>query len=292
LRTQRRIVLWFEPRDFSWRFLWMDNKSFYIPFTKKDSDQRVVEGFASTEALDTQGEIVKLSAIEKALKGYLKFPTIREMHQWSAVGRTIYSKIDKKKKGLFVRGKIVDKEAWEKVKEGVYNGFSIGGKIKKKLGNVIYEVDLNEISLVDRPANPEAVFSLVKIKDGKVVEKQMPLPVAPVGLDGEHEPKFVGVKLADKLIAMAASLTTTISMAEEMGRKTKHIEKALTALKDAARVELETEKVAIEKELGEKNRKKLEELTKIKDFLERAVAQKQVNLNWSNDYFKELKKAL
>ena len=149
-----------------------DKITFFAPLSKKNDDLQIVEGFASTEDLDSQGEVVKLSAIEKALPDYMKFANIREMHQYSAVGKTISANVDRTKKGLYIIGKVIDKIAWEKVKEGVYAGFSIGGRIKKKVGNTIHELSLSEISLVDRPANPSAVFSLVKINEKEALAKE------------------------------------------------------------------------------------------------------------------------
>src|SRR5215472_13846238 len=56
---------------------------------------------------------------------------------------------------------VVDPVAVAKVKNQVYRGFSIGGRVlQREPGNpkTITGLALNEISLVDRPANPEAVF--------------------------------------------------------------------------------------------------------------------------------------
>ena len=151
----------------------MKHINFFAPFAKVNSDEQTVEGFASTEAVDSQGEIVKSSALEKALPDYMKFANIREMHQWSAVGKAVDAQIGKDgKKGLYLVAKVVDPVAWQKCKDGVYNGFSIGGKVLKRMGNEIQELILNEISLVDRPACPEAVFSMVKISDG-IKKKKM-----------------------------------------------------------------------------------------------------------------------
>ncbi len=138
----------------------MDNLQFFIPFAKRDNDQRIVYGYASSATVDSQGDIISQEGLKKALPDYLKFPTIREMHQASAVGRTKEAQFDEK--GLFIKGYIVDPIAWLKVKEGVYNGFSIGGRALKRRGNVVEELALSEISLVDRPANPDAVFALYK----------------------------------------------------------------------------------------------------------------------------------
>jgi aminopeptidase N len=69
-------------------------------------------------------------------------------------------------KGLYLQARVVDDEAWRKVKEGVYKGFSIGGRALQRDPQdrrVVTALELSEISLVDRPANPEAVIDLYKV---------------------------------------------------------------------------------------------------------------------------------
>src|ERR1044071_8730779 len=100
---------------------------FYWPIAKVDAEQRMVWGYASTETLDEQGEIVKREALEAALGDYMRFANIREIHQPSAVGVAKEATIDDR--GLYLTAKIVDDEAWEKVVQGVYRGFSIGGRV-------------------------------------------------------------------------------------------------------------------------------------------------------------------
>lgn len=135
----------------------------YASITKVDPEKRMVYGYISSESLDSQGEVVSKEAIRNAWEDYMKFANVREMHQPSAVGKTKeYSHDDF---GTYVGVKVVDDTAWAKVKESVYMGFSIGGRVTKKLDNVIRAMELNEISLVDRPANRDAIFSLVKRDD-------------------------------------------------------------------------------------------------------------------------------
>jgi phage head maturation protease len=138
----------------------------YATIAKIDQDQHMVFGYASTEALDSQGEVVKREALEAALPDYMRFANIREMHQPSAVGVATEAELDER--GLYLAAKIVDPAAWEKVAAGVYKGFSIGGKVVSRdrvQKHVITGVRLSEISLVDRPANPEAVFTMYKSDD-------------------------------------------------------------------------------------------------------------------------------
>ncbi|MGE3783115.1 MAG: XkdF-like putative serine protease domain-containing protein [Alphaproteobacteria bacterium] len=143
---------------------------FYWPIAKVDSEQRMVWGYASTEALDEQGEIIRREALEAALGDYMRFANIREMHQPSAVGVAKEANVDDK--GLYLAAKIIDDEAWEKVVQGVYKGFSIGGRVTARHPadrSVITALTLTEISVVDRPANPDAVFDCWKASDGDEV---------------------------------------------------------------------------------------------------------------------------
>ena len=136
---------------------------FYWPIAKIDAEQRMVWGYASTEAEDDQGETVSRAALAAALDDYMRFANIREMHQPSAVGIATEAAVDDK--GLYVAARIVDADAWEKVVQGVYKGFSIGGRITARDPadrRLITGLRLSEISVVDRPANPEAVFDCWK----------------------------------------------------------------------------------------------------------------------------------
>lgn len=134
-----------------------------LEITKIDEEQQMVFGYATTPDVDKHGEIVSLEAVSRALADYLEFPTIREMHQPIAVGVTKLAEM--KENGLYIGAKIVDKSAWEKVKEGVYRAFSIGGVVKQMVDNIITDIDLTEISLVDRPANAQAKILLFKSED-------------------------------------------------------------------------------------------------------------------------------
>jgi cation transport regulator ChaB len=142
----------------------------YCDFQKMDEEQRMVYGYATTDALDSQGEIVELDATERAVEDYKKWRNIREMHGPSVAGTAPV--IEMRKNGLWLGAKIDDDMAWKKVKSGAYKGFSIGGKklnvltefhegLKKNVTR-IKDYLLTEISLVDRPANPLATFSFIK----------------------------------------------------------------------------------------------------------------------------------
>jgi hypothetical protein len=155
-----------------------------MPLTKVDKERRIVSGFASLDNVDKQDDIV---TSEASMDAFAKFRgNIREMHQPSAVGKMVSFKEDKyfdpesKKfyKGVFVSAYISKgaNDAWEKVLDGTYTGFSIGGRMNKwddaydeksdKTIRVIKEYDLVELSLVDSPANQFANIVSVEKVDG------------------------------------------------------------------------------------------------------------------------------
>jgi Putative phage serine protease XkdF len=138
----------------------------YAPILKVDASQRMIWGWASTERKDLQGEIVKSDAIAKALPDYMQWANIREMHRPSAVGKATEAamrSLPSGGQGLWIGAKIVDDTAWTKIEEGVYKGFSIGGEKLHMTGNEIDEIRVVEISLVDRPANPDCRIEMVKV---------------------------------------------------------------------------------------------------------------------------------
>ena len=127
----------------------------------------IVTGIASTEEVDSQGEIVTRAAMSNAIPDYMKFGAVREMHQPMAAGTALKCSVDEA--GVtHLEAHIVDPIAVKKVLAQVYKGFSIGGKVKSRDDvnkNTITGLRLTEISLVDVPANPGAVFSLSKLAD-------------------------------------------------------------------------------------------------------------------------------
>src|ERR1700730_7094222 len=119
-----------------------------------------VHGVATSEAVDDQGETLLADAIRAENPEYMRFPALREMHQLSAAGTTLEAEVCEDGTTRIV-AHVVDPVAVANVKNQVYRGFSIGGRVtQREAGNpkTITSLVLNEISLVDRPANPEAIF--------------------------------------------------------------------------------------------------------------------------------------
>ena len=130
----------------------------------QDDGSIMVYGVASSGAKDEAGETVLPEAMKAALPEYGRYPALREMHGLSAAGRTVEAAVDDD--GLTrIVAHVVDPVAVAKVKSKTYAGFSIGGKVlerDKADRTVITKLKLNEISLVDRPCNPEAAIDLWK----------------------------------------------------------------------------------------------------------------------------------
>jgi hypothetical protein len=161
-----------------------DNVRLSMPFAKVDAERRIVSGFATLDNVDKQNDIV---TPEASLNAFKKFKgNIREMHQPSAIGKMVSFKEDKyfdpetKKfySGIYVSAYISKgaQDAWEKVLDGTYAGFSIGGRANKtekaydenldEVIQIIKDYDLVELSLVDNPANQFASILSVQKVDG------------------------------------------------------------------------------------------------------------------------------
>ncbi len=124
-----------------------------------------VWGVASTEMKDSDGEIITAEAMKAALSGYMKFGAVREMHQPKAAGTALEINVRDDNGVTEFCAHIVDSEAVKKVRANVYKGFSIGGNVLKRDDlnkTIITGLNLVEVSLVDRPANPEAVITMYK----------------------------------------------------------------------------------------------------------------------------------
>lgn len=137
--------------------------------TAQDDGTVIVEGYASSEAVDSQGEIITAAAMKAALPDYMKFANVREMHQMKAAGNCLEANVQDDGR-TYIKAHVVDGEAVKKVNAGVYKGFSIGGSVTSRddmKKTTITGINLSEISLVDRPANPEAIFSFGKADDSQ-----------------------------------------------------------------------------------------------------------------------------
>ena len=160
-----------------------------------------VWGYASSDVVDSDGETITADAMKAALPDYMKFGAVREMHQAKAAGTAIEAEVRDDGRTWF-GAHIVDTEAVKKVKASVYKGFSIGGKATERdelNKTIIKSLRLIEVSLVDRPANPEAVFTMYKCDEvDKVTE-----PVEVPAIDALAELLNKGEITPERLIELA-----------------------------------------------------------------------------------------
>lgn len=152
---------------------------FTVPFAKVDVQEDgsvIVHGTATSEAIDSQGDVLTLESSKLALKDYAG--NVREMHQPIAVGRATNIKVDEDARSINVEAHISSgaPDTVQKVKDGVLRAFSVGGEILKwamgkrdeKDVRVVSEWKWHELSLVDVGANPDSnnVVVVAKLADG------------------------------------------------------------------------------------------------------------------------------
>jgi hypothetical protein len=173
----------------------------FLPLAKVDLDRRLVTGVATAETPDRSGEIFdyasskpnfeKWSAETAAASGGKSLGAVRVMHTAIAAGKLTDIAFDDDAKRITVCAKIVDDDEWKKVQEGVYTGFSQGGRYVKRwadpeTGLTRYTAEPHEISLVDLPCVPDATFDVVK--GGVIKKRAFASRAEPVDMGVEGDP--------------------------------------------------------------------------------------------------------
>lgn len=169
----------------------VSNQIAFAQLVKVDVEKRLVYGRATDESIDRSGEAMdyasskplfqKWSEDAQSASGGASLGNIRAMHGKVAAGKATELIFDDVGRTIDVVAKVVDNNEWDKVMEGVYTGFSIGGSYAKTWEDPIaktiggravkrFTAAPSEISLVDRPCNPNANFFEVRKADG-VMEK-------------------------------------------------------------------------------------------------------------------------
>jgi hypothetical protein len=164
--------------------------------SENDDGTVTVSGVASSNAVDSDGEVITAQAMADAIPDYMKFANIREMHQSIAAGTALSCEVREDGR-TYLEAHVVDPVSVKKVLTNVLKGFSIGGKVTgrdPKDRKIITGLRLTEISLVDRPANPEATFSLAKLEDS--MDKEPPTYTL------EDLKKYAGEEIRDAGMAL------------------------------------------------------------------------------------------
>jgi hypothetical protein len=156
----------------------------FVPLTKVDIEKRLVYGTLAAEEPDRSQEVLDYASskphfeawssdISKATEGK-SVGNLRAMHGKVAAGKFTDLHFDDEAKRIEAVAKVVDDTEWNKVLEGVYTGFSIGGKYGKTWtdnGLRRYEAIPAEGSLVDYPCIPSATFKVMKADGSEELRK-------------------------------------------------------------------------------------------------------------------------
>lgn len=160
--------------------------SMNIPLSKALEEKRLCYGRATQQIVDRSGEMMDYDSSKpyflewsndfaKRTNGK-SYGGVREQHDPKrAVGKIVEPlSFSDEEKAIDICVKVVDDEAWNKVKEGVLTSFSIGGSYGKTWvdddGVTRYTAIPTEISLVDQPCCSTAVIEFVKA-DGSTETK-------------------------------------------------------------------------------------------------------------------------
>jgi len=141
----------------------------YAPITKKERDPNTgrlhVYGKITGPDLDNDQQRMDPEWLKTAVPDWFRRGNIREGHDYRrAIGKAL--ELEEKDDGWYIAAKVVDREAAEKIEEGVLNGFSIGirgwglDRTKADAPNgVVVSGRIFETSLVDAPCLGSATIS-------------------------------------------------------------------------------------------------------------------------------------
>ena len=145
---------------------------FGIEKSDKNADGTLtVYGKATDDALDIDKQICDGDWLDRAMPHWFKSGgNIREQHSNIAAG--VAKEYELKADGHYITALVVDPVSVKKVENGVLKGFSIGIKNprviqdSKAANGRIIDGQIVEVSLVDRPANPNCQLVLAKSASG------------------------------------------------------------------------------------------------------------------------------
>jgi hypothetical protein len=152
---------------------------------KQEDGTLLVYGKATDDAIDSDNQICDAGWLNKAMPEWFKTGgNIREQHSSIAAG--VAKELDSKEDGHYITAHVVDASSVKKVEAGVLKGFSIGIRAprvvrdNKAANGRIIDGQIVEVSLVDRPANPNAKLMLAKsdgtdvIQVEEMIEQELP----------------------------------------------------------------------------------------------------------------------
>ena len=148
----------------------MTQTNAYAAIVKMDENADgtlTVYGKATDDSIDIDQQICDPAWLDKAMpEWFMTGGNIREQHSNIAAG--VAQEYEQKQDGHYISALVVDPISVKKVKARVLKGFSIGIKSprvvrdQKAANGRIVDGQIVEVSLVDRPANPNAKLILAK----------------------------------------------------------------------------------------------------------------------------------
>jgi hypothetical protein len=221
---------------------------------KQEDGTLLVYGKATDDSIDIDQQICDAGWLETAMPQWFKTGgNIREQHSNIAAG--VAKELDSKSDGHYISALVVDPVSVKKVETGVLKGFSIGIRAprivrdQKAANGRIIDGQIVEISLVDRPANPNAKLTLAKSVDGETDLVQVEELIEATTVKGEHMEQET-----DKAVEMP-SKEEALKALEDMRAKLAEYEKMC---KEAGYME-EEEKAEDLKPVGESAEEETEE---------------------------------
>jgi len=143
--------------------------------THTDKQRRIFSGWGSVQIVDRQGDLIPIEEFKPVMEILMRRGApVMDSHTNHQVGRIIdyeFKNTPDGKPGLYLTAEIfhdfpTDDEVWQKILDGKYTGFSLGGKagIKKPICNdkgcynLLGNIEVWEFSIVERPANQLALI--------------------------------------------------------------------------------------------------------------------------------------
>ena len=179
-----------------------------------------VYGKATDSTLDIDKQICDNAWLKEAMPNWFQTGgNIREQHSSIAAG--VATDYEEKADGHYITALVVDPISVKKVETGVLKGFSIGirgpqvMRSEKAPGGIITGGQIVEISLVDRPANPNAKMTIAKAAENgelmAVDQLTIPTPAAVFGKSADEVAPEVVEEVVTEEVATEETATEEVT---------------------------------------------------------------------------------
>jgi Family of unknown function (DUF6582) len=208
-----------------------DKMTMFVPITKVDVEKREVWGVMAESAPDKSRERMVYNESKPYIKAWSdsifkasdgkSLGNVRAMHGKVAAGKVIAMDFDDDNERVLVGVKVVDDNEMDKVREGVYTGFSVGGDYVKRYprdanGIVPYVAGPSEVSLVDNPCMHGATFQVVKANGATEMRKFVGGEPEPVQVWKCNDPEHSHVVKAEAVECLRADAIAKVAQRKDV----------------------------------------------------------------------------